>query len=192
MPEDLGAVWRDQPEEQRPVNLEQLVKRRTRELYASTRSEIVMSIVAVLFFVAMMVTLAAGRFAYAPGRMQQVGLAAVIAWVLISLYWFRGRIWRKGSTDARAATGLEYYRQELESRRDHLRNAWVWHGPLVLACLIFAGSFLGRAWPTGQRLRSLLPLVIVLAMWTVFGLLRRRRQANELQRELDEIGSRNR
>ena len=35
-----------------------------------------------------------------------------------------------------ASTGMEYYRRELERRRDHLRNAWVWHGPLLLACFM--------------------------------------------------------
>jgi hypothetical protein len=32
-----------------------------------------------------------------------------------------------------------------------------------------------------------LPLVVLLAVWTAFGLMRRRRQARELQREIDEI-----
>jgi hypothetical protein len=32
-----------------------------------------------------------------------------------------------------------------------------------------------------------LPLVVLLAVWTGFGFRRRRRQAKELQRELDEI-----
>ena len=189
MPEDLGAVWRGQPEERRPVNLDQLVQRRTSELSASTRAEIIMSMMAALFLLAMIVTLAAGRFAYAPGRMQMFGLAAIVVWVLISLWWFRERIWRKPGSAARAATGLEYYRQELEQRRDHLRNAWIWHGPLVLACIMFGVNFVGRAWPGGQRLRSLLPLAIVLGVWTAFGLRRRRRQAQELQRELDEINA---
>jgi hypothetical protein len=32
-----------------------------------------------------------------------------------------------------------------------------------------------------------LPLVALLAVWTGFGLIRRRRQAKDLQREIDEI-----
>lgn len=180
---DLGAVWRDQPEEKLPVNVEQLANRRTQELYASTRSEIVMSIGAALFFAAVM----AWRFASPEHRLQQLGLLAVIAWVLISLYWFRDLIWSKGpARDALAATGLDYYRKELERRRDHLRNAWLWHGPLLLACTIFAATVIGKA--VSGRLRNVLPIFIVLAVWTGFGVRRRRRQANELQREIDDIG----
>jgi divalent metal cation (Fe/Co/Zn/Cd) transporter len=184
---DPGAIWRDQPEEELHVNLEQIVNRRTEELSSSTRSEILMSVGAALLFVGVM----AWRFAPAHDRLQEVGYAAVIAWAVISLYWFRRRIWRRDPSrpDAIAATGLEYYRQELEQRRDHLRNAWLWHGPLFLACLILIAILMGKASPARVPLRNVAPLVILLAVWTGFGLTRRRRQARELQREIDEIGS---
>jgi hypothetical protein len=182
---DPGAIWRDQPEEELRVNLEQIVNRRTEELNSSTRSEILMSIGAALLFVGVM----AWRFAPAYGRLQEAGFAAVIAWAAISLYWFRRRIWRRNRArpDAIAATGLEYYRKELEQRRDHLRNAWLWHGPLFLACMILMVVLMGKAFPAFRRLRDVLPLVVLLAVWTVFGITRRRRLARELQREIDEI-----
>jgi hypothetical protein len=164
---DLGAAWRSQPEEKLSVNLEQFVSRRTRELAASTRWEIAVSIGAALLFAAMI----ALRFASARDRLQQPGWIAVIvlaAWVLISLYWFRDRIWREASPlkDALAATCREYYRKELERRRDHLRNEWLWHGPLLLACMISVVIFIGTAFPGLDRLRSALPLVALLAVWT--------------------------
>jgi hypothetical protein len=180
---DAGAIWRDQPEEELAVNMEQIVNRRTEELSSSTRSEIVMSMGAALLFVGVMVW----RFAPAYERLQEVGFAAVIAWVVISLYRFRRRIWgpRPSRPDAAAATCLEYYRKELERRRDHLRNPWLWHGPLFLACLILIAILIrGRAF---QPLRNILPLVVLLAVWTAFGVWRRHRQAKELQREIDEI-----
>ncbi len=183
-PKDLGAVWRAQPEEKLAVKLEQLANRRTRELYSSTRAEILTSIGAALFFVAVMEL----RFAAEQGLVLQIGLLAIVAWVLISLYRFRDRIRHKApARDALAATGLEYYRKELERRRDHLRNAWVWHGPLFLACMIFVltvmrRTLFGRAW-------RVLPLVLLLAVWTAFGVWRRRRQAREVQREIDDSGA---
>jgi len=182
---DPGAIWRDQPEEELQVNLEQIVNRRTEALGSSTRSEILMSIGAALLFVGVM----AWRFAPAYDRLQRVGFAAVVAWAAISLYWFRRRIWRRNPSppDAIAAPGLEYYRKQLEQRRDHLRNAWLWHGPLFLACMILIAILLGKALPGPERLRSVLPLVVLLAVWTVFGFTRRRRLARELQREIDEI-----
>ena len=180
-PKDLGAVWREQPEEKMAVHLDHFANRRTRELYIRTRSEILMSIGAALIFVAVIVW----RSASVGDRPQQLGLLAVIAWVLISLYWFRDWIWRKApARDALAATSLEHYRKELERRRAHLRNAWLWHGPLFLACLIFVATVAGGA---PGRLRNVLPLVVVLAVWTAFGIRRRLLQARELQRELDDI-----
>jgi hypothetical protein len=185
---DPAAIWRDQPEEKLAVNLEQIVNRRTEELYSSTRSEILMSIGAALLFVGVM----GWRFAPAHDRLQEVGLAAVIAWVVMCLCRFRHRIWRRDSSrpDAVAATGLEYYRKELERRRDHLRNAWLWHGPLCLACMLLMAILIGKAFPGFERLRSVLPLVVLLVVWTGFGLRRRLRQANELQREIEEIEER--
>src|SRR5579859_3476392 len=118
---DVGTIWREQPEEELAVNLEQILNRRTEELSSSTRSEIVMSMGAALLFVGVMVW----RFAPTYERLQEVGFGAIIAWVVTSLYLFRRRIWRRPPRpDAAAATCLEYYRQELERRRDHLRNAW--------------------------------------------------------------------
>jgi len=190
MPEDFkakdpAAVWKNQPGESVPVNLERLLKRRTRELYSATRWEILMSIGAALFFVAVM----AWRFASDQGRVPQFGLMAAIAWVLISLYWFRRRIWSKEPAGgaALAATGSEYYRKELERRRDHLRNAWLWHGPLLLACMILIAIVIGNEYPGFRGLQRVLPLIALLAGWTAFGITRRRRQASEIQREIEEI-----
>ena len=182
---DPGAIWRDQPEEKLMVNLEQIVNRRTGELSSSTRSEILMSVGAALLFVAVM----AWRFAPIHDPLLEAGFAAVAAWVGISLYRFRRRIWRRDPSrpDAIAAPCLEYYRTQLEQRRDHLRGAWLWHGPLFLACMGLIAILTGREFPAFRRLRDVLPLVVLLAVWTGFGLTRRYHQARELQREIDEI-----
>lgn len=181
---DPGAIWRDQPAEKLAVNLEQIVNRRTEELHSSTRSEILMSIGAALLLVGVV----SWRIAPAHDALQQLGFAVVLVWVVISLYAFRRRIWRRPSRpDTAAASGLEYYRRELERRRDHLRNAWLWHGPLILAVAILLAILAGRAFYVFQPLRNALPLLVLLAVWTGFGLWRRRLQAKELQREIDEL-----
>jgi hypothetical protein len=184
---ELAAVWRNQPAEI-PVKLEGLMNRRARELYTATHAEIIMSIAAALFFVAVL----AWRFTSDRSHIPQLGFAAVIAWVVISLYWFRDRIWREEPPpkDALVVTCLEHYRKELQRRRDHLRNEWVWHGPLLLACMILITVLTGQRYPAFRGLERVLPLVLLLAVWTGFGLIRRRRQVKELQREIDEIQSR--
>jgi hypothetical protein len=179
---DPGAIWREQPKEELAVNLDQIMNRRTESLYSSTRSEILLSIGAALLFVGIM----AMRFAPAHDRLLETGLAAIIAWAGITLYRFRNVILRRDSPrpDATAATGVEYYRRELERRRDHLRNAWVWHGPLLLACVFLTITL---TFPNFGRLLNVLPIVAVLVVWTGFGLRRRHRLARELQREIDEL-----
>jgi hypothetical protein len=182
---DPGLIWRDQAEEKVPVNLEQIVNRRTQELSARTRSEVLISVGSALLLAGVVAwRLEIGR----EGRLK-FGLAAAIAWVVISSYSFRRRVfWRETSPrDAVAATCLEYYRKELERRRDHLRNVWLWHGPLLLASIILIGVLTGRVNIAYQPLRNVLPLLVLLAAWVLFGVWRRRLQARSLQREIDEL-----
>lgn len=182
---DPGSVWRNQPEEKVRVNMEQVVNRRAKELYSSSRLEILMSIGAALFLLGVV----AWRIPPAREGRLEIGFAAVVAWVAISLFCFRRRIWRRepAPPDMIAAASLDYYRRELERRRDHLRNPWLWYGPLSLACLLLLGVLTGQTYSGYQPLRNALPLVILLAVWTGFGFWRRHLQARELQREIDEI-----
>ena len=96
--DDFGAAWRDQPQEERAVNMDDFVGRRTRELHASSRAETVMSIGAALLFMVVV----PWRLAAEMGRVPVVGLVAAVVWVLISLYWFRDRIWHKEPAARRA------------------------------------------------------------------------------------------
>lgn len=142
-----------------------------------------MSIVAALFFVAVL----AWRLPAAGFALQLAGLAAAALWIAITAFRFRKIIWGPGSPQDTALTGLAYYRRELELRREHLRNAWLWHGPLLIAALLFFANFAGRAFPGMDRFRNAAPLFAILVLWTIIGIRRRFRQAAEIQREIDEI-----
>jgi hypothetical protein len=186
MPEDSksndpGTLWREQPAEPLPVNLDT----RARQLCASTRSEILMSLCAALLLMGVV----GWRLAVERHQVPLLVLAAGVVWVLVSLYWFRDRIWPKGDGpgDALAATGVEHYRRELVLRRDHLRNEWLWHGPLVLACGTLATVYLGDRFVAWRRIESVLPLLILLVVWTAFSIYGRRRQAAQIQREIDQL-----
>lgn len=181
---DPGAIWRDQPEE-RPVELEQIVSRRTQELSVRTRSEILISLASTVLLAAVV----AWRMGIGDDRLLGFGLAAAGVWLAISLYSFGSRIFPNWGRrpDAVAATCLEYYRQELERRRNHLRNAWLWHGPLVLAVLILIAVFTGTASPALRQAGRVMPLLVLLAAWVGFGIWRRHLQARSLEREIDEL-----
>jgi hypothetical protein len=181
---EVRAAWLNQPEEEIPVDVAHIYRRRTWELFSTTRSEVMSSIGAALFFASVV----AWRFAPERDRLVQFGCAAVIVWAAVTVFRFRSSSRRDTpQPDAFARTGLEHYRTELARRRDHLRSAWIWHGPLLLACILSAATLTKRIVP--GRLRDTLPVFLLLAGYAVIGIKRRVRQAAELQREIDETSS---
>lgn len=185
---DPQTIWKQQPEEELRVNMEHIMNRRAEDLHASTRSEILMSVGAALFFVAIM----GWRFSDARDPFQLAGFAAILVWVAVSLYWFRNQIWSNPPRpDSIASTGVEHYRKVLAERRDLLRQSWLWNGPLILSCLVLVGILTGNVYPSFQPLRKVLPMMLLLAIWVTFGVIRRRRQAARLQLEIDEMKSGN-
>jgi hypothetical protein len=163
--------------------LERFVTRRTQELEANTRSEILTSIGAAVFFVAVI----SWRFQATMDRLPQLGVAAVGLWVAFIVYRFRAQIVRasKSSADALAVTGVEHYRTALTRRRDHLKYTWIWHGPMILACLTLLAILIQHS--GFERLRSVLPFVGILILWVILAQTRRHRLAAGLQRDLDEL-----
>ena len=179
----MRAAWLNQPEEEVPVEIERLRQRRTWELLSATRSEIIGSISAALFFAAVL----AWRFAPERQTLVLYGCAVVIVWAALTALRFRFNIWRFASPPGGfARTGLEHYRAELQRRRTHLRSTWIWHGPLVLACILAAIVLPRRA--VLPRLWDALPILVLLAGWAAVGTRRRFRQAAELGREINELG----
>lgn len=179
---EVRAAWLNQPEEEFPVVIERIHRRRTWELFLTTRSEIIGSIGAALFFVCIV----AWRFAPERDRLVQLVWTAVMVWAAVTVFRFRYSIWRPmPRPGALARTGMEHYRAELLRRRNHLRSAWIWHGPLFLACVLSAATFTRRIVPV--RLWDALPVSLLLVGWSVIGIKRRVRQAAELQQEIDEI-----
>lgn len=184
-PIDPGALWRSQPKEEHQMHAHRIVNRRARELHSRTRAEIITGVAAPILFIAVI----AWRFGFANDRIVALGFALIVVWIVVSLYAMRRRIWGlpEPTLDAVAAVSIDYYRHELQERRDHLRSLWLWHGPMLLACIVFLGAVLGRVWPVYQRMVNALPFVVLLVVWSALNLWQRRRQANELQRELDEL-----
>ena len=179
MAENWGEVWREQADG--PALDVRLLRRRESELSSRTRAEVLASLGAAALFLAVV----GWRFATTYGRIPTAGLAVMAGWLLISLVWFCKRIRGEAPAESLTAAGVEHYRKELERRRDHLRNVWIWHGPLIAACVtlfLVVDSTMAM-----RNVGAMAPLLIVLAAWIVFGAVRRRQQANELQREIDEL-----
>lgn len=160
------------------IHLERLLQRRIRDLDASTRAEILLSIGAALLFVAVL----SWRLPPSQYRVLEFTLPAVLIWSAFLVYRLRAVIWTPPAD--LAATGLAHYRRVLERRRDHLKNAWLWHGPMLLASLSLSVALYKLS---EGRLRNMMPFFALLILWGILGLVMRRRKAAELQREIDEI-----
>lgn len=161
------------------IHLELLIHRRTRDLTTATRNEIWLSVGAAFLFLAIM----SWRLPLPP-----LGVAGVVAWGMYTLYRFRAMLVPGRPEQGMAAPGLEHYRAVLQQRRAHLRNAWLWHGPLALAGLTFLAAVLPMAFPDAQRLRNMAPFGALLVVWIIWGLRLRHAQAAELGKELAEQG----
>lgn len=179
-----STLWTEQPVEDSPMNPPEILMRRTGELYARTRAEALMSIAAALVLALVL----AVRFAPEHNPLVYVVLAAIGLWTAISFLRLRRRL-RREEPSARdlAVSGIEHYRRELLRRRDHLGDFWVWYGPLLLACCIVPAIFIRQG--NGGRIWAVAPLAALLIAWTIVDFLRRRRQARELQKEIEELQS---
>lgn len=183
---DPVRVWRDQPIDELEIRMQPFLTRRADELRSKTRSEILVSILAATFFVAVVLW----RFRWATEPLQQAVLVLTVVWIVASLYWFRDRLRQRLPSDpsAKAVSGLDYYRRELQERRDYLRNAWISHGPVLLACFFFLLTILGGS-PSWDRFSKALPFVICLIVWIGAGIYMRSRQATQIEQELIELSS---
>jgi hypothetical protein len=75
----------------------------------------------------------------------------------------------------------------LQRRRDHLKNVWIWFGPVLLASGITVFALAEKALGRPGRLWNVAPFALMLALWIVLGWLMRRKQAQQIQAEIDEI-----
>jgi hypothetical protein len=188
--EEPGSLWRDQPLAHGIS--EQALHNRTLKTSSRTRSEILMTLCAALFLLMVM----ALRFYSISNRLLLLSAVLCAIWIGVTLIRTRGRLFglQRGNREAGKAepwaTGVEFYRVELENRRKHLANEWLWHGPLVLACIVLVALIAASMVPlTLSRLLTAFPLLAALLLWTIFSVRQRRRQMAEVQRELDEISS---
>lgn len=185
-PEDPRLVWKSQQLVPMEVNMQSMINRRTRELRARTRTEIIASICAALGFV----SVAGWRFVTPGEWLLQTALGLFVIWTVISIYRFRNRIWGRDQIDPQvlAAPAVEHYRRELQERRDHLRSVWIWNGPLLLSFLFLILTIARKVAPNYVLLRNGLPFFVLTVVWVILMIRQHRLQAKELQQELDELG----
>ena len=120
-PMDPGELWRSQRIEEYQVNVHRIVSRRARELYARTRAEIITSLAAPILFIAVV----AWRFGFAKDRVVQWGLALILAWIRVSLYAMRRRIWGRHEPEPDAAPRRQWITTVMNCRNGGITSELV-------------------------------------------------------------------
>jgi hypothetical protein len=127
-------------------------------------------------------------FWYMPDALTRVGLALMIAGALYVIW----HLHRRGSSrtlpaDLGLASGLEFYRRELERQRDLLQSVWLWYlGPLIPGPVVLMAAN-ARIRPGELRLFGLNFVAFILFAALVWML--NQRGARRLQSRIDELNA---
>ena len=181
---DPQKIWQDQPKEAIRMSLDE-IRRKAQALQNKVRltalAGVVIGLGLSIFF--------AVAVARARGVMPRLGLGVLIVWGLYGAYQAY-RMWPGSlAPDATFGTSLEFYRRELERRRDQVRDAW----RMPYLWLLFAGiAFLVAPALIGTRsnprlLVNAIPFFVLLFAWLIAFINIRKRDLRNLGREIDEL-----
>jgi hypothetical protein len=181
--DDPRAIWQNQPTEPSTMTL-LLLQKKTRELHAKTRGELLKGISGPLIVVAL------GSFGLRfADPVLRVLFGFAIAWSMAGQYFLNRGMWSAAAPgDAGLSTGLKSYRQEVERRRFLFSRALQWIlGPvlLVLATWIVLAVRMGILDHT--TLPKAVPFLTLMVVWLVAVVVIRMRQQRDLQREIDDL-----
>jgi hypothetical protein len=155
-----------------------------KKIYWRNAREYVAALVVVVFF--------GFEFWRTSDALTRVGFGLMIAGMLY-LIW---HLHRKGSArslpaEMGLASGLEFFRRELERQRDLVRSVWSWYlGPLIPSFVVLTVAF-ARTNPGHLRHigRSLAAFDFVAALAFVFVWRLNQRAARRLQSRIDELNA---
>jgi hypothetical protein len=183
---DPMNIWQNQPTEPPPMTLEE-IRRKARALQAKSRREFLGNLTASLSLIAF----SAWSFATSQDAIQRSGFALAIAWFLIAQYPAHKRLWSsKLAGDAALTTGVQFYRGELERRRDHFRYNWQWVlGPILLMIGSLLLPALRSVLKNPGLTRNMVPFVALLAVWIAAFFVIRNRAIREVKQEIDELNA---
>lgn len=184
---DPKKIWQDQPTEPIKMSLEE-IRRKARKFQAKGRLKVLAAMVIGPFVCVASAHMAAGVQDVVP----RIGWGVLSLWGLYGAYATYKWIWpRRLAEDATLSTSLDFYRSELERRRDYERHIWRRSG--LTFC--FAGVALALipelipALETPRLLLNAAPFFVLLVIWFVLFFFIRKRNRLKLQREIDELNA---
>jgi hypothetical protein len=182
---DPQKIWQEQPMEATKMSLEE-IRRKARKLHAKGRLK---ALTAIVIGIAL-----CGVFAGASAKAQylvlRIGWGVLSLWGLYGAYQAYKWIWPGSlAQDATLATSLDFYRRELERRRDYGRHIWrrsgLWLCFVGLAFVVLPALIAALKSP--RLLVNAVTFFVLLATWFVAFFFIRKRDQRNLQREIDEL-----
>lgn len=178
-------IWQNQPTEPFSASLDELRRKAERWRWRA-RAGVLLSIVIGLG----LSTAFALVFARTHETVPRLGIGVLILWCLYfayqSYHWtWPGRL----PPDPAVNTSLEFYRSELEKRRDYNRHIWRRAGLTFcfLGLALFLAPALIQAFGTPRLFVKMMPFFVLLAIWIVLFRFMGRRSRRKLQAEIDEL-----
>ena len=182
--DEIRGLWQNQPLELGKMSLEE-IRQRAQRLQKKNRREVLLFCA----FALLLVFFFSRSLARSHETLPRVGLALLIGWAVYFPYQAYRRIWpRSSAAEAALTTCLEFYRKELQRRRNYTQQIWQWFlGPLFISLAVFLLPAVVKAIDSPSRWLNLLPFGLLLALWAAVFFPRRRRELRKLQQELDGL-----
>lgn len=180
---DPQKLWQNQPREETPMTLE-MIHLRAQELHARNRRELIGSIVSIPVVIA---TSWFG-FLHTQNPIYQSAFAGSVFWAILGQYLLHQGMWSAPRPERSGLMpGLEYYRREIDRRRNVLGRVLQWSfGPIILCIVTLILLLTGMARGAGKP-GAALPFATLFVIWMVGFFVLRSRTQRELKQEIDEL-----
>jgi len=182
---DPQEIWQNQPTEPLKMSASDLRRKalvRQSRARLEALSTIIIGIIPCVVF--------AWSFARAHEMLARMGWGLLSLCGIYAAYHAYKWIWPQSlPEEAPISTCLEFYRRELERRRDYVHRWWRSGLPFFLLLgMVMAGVGTGARNAPPHPLLNALPFFLILAIWAVAFLLMRKKLGREnLQQEIEEL-----
>jgi hypothetical membrane protein len=182
---DPQEIWQNQPTEPLKMSASDLRRKalvRQSKARLEALSTIILGIILCVVF--------GWSFARAHEMLARMGWGLLSLCMIYAAYHAYKWIWPQSlPEEAPISTCLEFYRRELERRRDYLHRWWRSGLPLFLLLgMVMAGVGTGARNAPPHPLLNALPFFLILTIWAVAFLLMRKKLGREnLQQEIEEL-----
>jgi len=182
---DPRTVWQNQPKETFKMSADEM-RFRARRFQMKARLKVV-------YFITIGISICvffAWNCIKANEVLSRMGFGLLSVWGIYAGYQAYKWIWPSSlPPDAPVSTSLEFYRSELERRRDYERHVWRRSG--LTFCFLGLALALAPALIASRHnpglLVNALPFFVLLVLWFVIFFSQKKRSQHKLQQEIDEL-----